>query len=112
MKTWLTALAKQRETKCHEMRQTLNFFHVFYSSSNRACFDLMGDHFFGAHSKIGATTSGFLHIVMSDLQLTVFTSSHLAANSLLFLFSTSCPLLMAFLFESFSANWNSLLILT
>ena len=76
MKTESTALARQRETKCHEEKESRDrlwiFFHVFYCSSN-TCFligsVLPGSHqggrpFFGSHSKMEVVTFSCLHIVV------------------------------------------------
>ena len=59
--------------------------------------------FFRAHPKMRAAIFGCLHIVVSGVQLSVFTS----LPPTLFLFSISYTLLTAFLFESPSANQNS-----
>ena len=89
MKTESTALAKQRETKYREEKETdLKFSFTLYRSSI-TCFlagsILIGSFLgvrllFEAHHKLRAANFVGFHIVVSRVQLNVFTSSRLVAN--------------------------------
>ena len=119
MKTESTSLAKERETKYCEEKERRNrrwiFFQLSFFSSNTCLlagsvltYSPLGVRpLFKAHPKMGATTFGRIYIVLSGVQLSVFTSSHQAAGWV-YLFSIVRPLLTAFPFESPSTTLKSL----